>query len=236
MTTVSEDSRELRRQLAYACRILAAHGQNDTIYGHVTYRQPGADTFWMKPAAMGLDEMTAETVIRLDLDGQVVEGDLPRHLEFPIHSEIFRARSEVTCVVHTHPIHAIAFAATNQPLRAVSHEGAQFTPPDVPRFTQTSDLIVTRELGEAVAKTLGGSLACYLRNHGIVVAATTIAEAVIAAINLERASQIQLLASLSGQSFSSTPAEELLEKRRKIFSPQALRNVWNYYCRAVGSL
>ena len=62
MTTVSEDSRELRRQLAYACRILAAHGQNDTVYGHVTYRQPGADTFWMKPAAMGLDEMTAETV------------------------------------------------------------------------------------------------------------------------------------------------------------------------------
>ena len=94
----------------------------------------------------------------------------------------------MTCVVHTHPIHAIAFAATNQPLRAVSHEGAQFTPPDVPRFTQTSDLIVTRELGEAVAKILGGSLPCYLRNHGIVVAATTIAEAVIAAINLERAS------------------------------------------------
>lgn len=100
MAAFSEETQDLRRKLAYACRILAAHGQNDTIYGHVTYRQPGADTFWMKPAAMGLDEMTVETVIRLDLDGQVVEGDLPRHVEFPIHSEIFRARPAVTCVIH----------------------------------------------------------------------------------------------------------------------------------------
>ena len=100
MAAFSEESWDLRRKLAYACRILAAHGQNDTIYGHVTYRQPGADTFWMKPAAMGLDEMTPETVIRLDLDGQVVEGSLSRHVEFPIHSEIFRARPAVTCAIH----------------------------------------------------------------------------------------------------------------------------------------
>jgi ribulose-5-phosphate 4-epimerase/fuculose-1-phosphate aldolase len=236
MTAFSEDSRDLRRKLAYACRILAAHGQNDTVYGHVTHRQPGAETFWMKPAAMGLDEMTAETAIRLDLDGQVVEGDLPRHVEFPIHSEIFRARPAVTCVIHTHPIYSIAFAATDQPLRAVSHEGAQFTPPDVPRFTQTADLIVTRGLGQAVAATLGKALACYLRNHGIVVAAATVEEAMVAAINLERASHVQLLASLSGRSFSWPPDEELLAKRSKAYSPQNLRNVWNYYCRTVGPL
>ncbi len=236
MPAFSKESWDLRRKLAYACRILAAHGQNDTIYGHVTYRQPGADTFWMKPAAMGLDEMTSETVIRLDLDGQVVEGDLPRHVEFPIHSEIFRARPAVTCVIHTHPLYSIAFAATDQPLRAVSHEGAQFTPPDVPRFIQTADLIVTRALGEAVAVTLGDSLTCYLRNHGIVVAATTIEEAVVAASNLERASQVQLLASLSGQPFSSPSDEELLVKRSKIYSAQNLQNVWNYYCRTLGPL
>lgn len=90
----------------------------------------------------------------------------------------------MTCVIHTHSLYSIAFAATDQSLRAVSHEGTQFTPPDVPRFTQTSDLIVTRELGAAVAATLGNSLACYLKNHGIVVAATTIEEAIVAAINI----------------------------------------------------
>jgi L-ribulose-5-phosphate 4-epimerase len=139
MSVFSAESLYLRRELAYARRILAANGQNDTVYGHVTYREAGTQTFWMKPAALGLDEITPETLIRIDLEGRVVEGELPRHQEWPIHAEIFRARPDITCVVHTHPIYSIAFAATGEPLHAVSHEGAQFTPPDVPRFTQTSD-------------------------------------------------------------------------------------------------
>jgi ribulose-5-phosphate 4-epimerase/fuculose-1-phosphate aldolase len=103
MSVFSEESLQLRRELAYACRILAANGQNDTIYGHVTYREAGAKTFWMKPAALGLDEITPETLIRVDLEGNIVEGELPRHLERPIHAELFRARPDITCVVHTHP-------------------------------------------------------------------------------------------------------------------------------------
>jgi len=235
MVAFSSENLELRRKLAYACRILAAHGQNDAIYGHVTHRHPGADTYWMKPAAMGLDEMTPDTVIRMDLDGNVLEGELPRHREYPIHTEIFRVRPEVACVIHTHPIYSIAFAATEQPLRAISHEGTQFTPPGVPRFTQTSNLIVTRALGEAVAATLGESLACYLINHGIVVAAQTIEEAVIAAINLERASHVQLLASAASSTFTWTNDEESLAKRL-IYNREAIKNTWNYYCRSIGLL
>jgi L-fuculose-phosphate aldolase len=190
----------------------------------------------MKPSAIGLDEVTPDTLIRVDLDGNVVEGELPRHVEFPIHAEIFRARPDITCVVHTHPIYSIAFAATGQPLHAVSHEGAQFTPPDVPRFTRTSDLITTRELGEEVAITLGECPACYLINHGIVVAGNTIEKAVVAAINLERASQVQLLAFAPGQSFSWSSDEDIAGKREKIFRDDRLRNVWNYYCRGIGPL
>jgi L-ribulose-5-phosphate 4-epimerase len=236
MSAFSEESLQLRRELAYACRILAANGQKDTVYGHVTYREASAQTFWMKPAALGLDEITPETLIRVDLEGRVVEGELPRHLEWPIHAEIFRVRPDITCVVHTHPLYSIAFAATGQPLRAVSHEGAQFTPPDVPRFTRTSDLITTRELGEEVARTMSGRLACYLVNHGIVVAGNTIDQAVVAAINLERASQVQLLVAASGQSFRWTSDEEIAGKRKKIFGEGMLRNVWNYYCRRIGPL
>jgi ribulose-5-phosphate 4-epimerase/fuculose-1-phosphate aldolase len=236
MQNFSEESLKPRRELAYACRILAANGQNDTIYGHISYREVGAKSFWMKPAAMGLDEMTPDTLIRLDLDGNVLEGELPCHVEFPIHTEVFRARPDITCVVHSHPIYSIAFAATRQPLRAVSHEGAQFTPPDIPRFTRTSDLITTRKLGEEVTTTLGKSLACYLINHGIVVAANTIEKAVVSAINLERASQVQLLASASRQSFSWTSDEDIIGKREKIFGDDHLRSVWNYCCRRIGPL
>jgi len=232
----SHESLEMRRELAYACRILAANGQNDTVYGHVSYREAGAPTFWMKPAAIGLDEVTPATLIRLDLQGTVVEGERPRHLEFPIHTEIFRARPAVACVVHTHPIYSIAFAACGQPLRPLSHEGAQFSPPDVPRFTDTSDLITSRELGTAVATTMGSSSVCYLINHGIVVAGQTIEQAVVAAINLERASQIQLLACASGQPVRWSSEEDGAGKREKIFSAQMLRTVWDYYCRRLGPI
>jgi len=127
MSMFSQESLAMRRDLAYACRILAANGQNDTVYGHVTYREAEADTFWMKAAAIGLDEVTPETLIRADLDGNVIEGELPRHSEFPIHSEIFRSRPEITSVVHTHPLYSIAFSASGQPLLPISQEGAQFT-------------------------------------------------------------------------------------------------------------
>ena len=236
MATFSKESLELRRELAYACRILAANGQNDTVYGHVTHRRADEDTFWMKPSGMGMDEITPDTLIRMDMEGHVVEGELPRHVEFPIHAEIFRAKPEITCVVHTHPIYSIAFAATGQPLQAVSHEGAQFTPPDVPRFTRTSDLIVTRQLGKEVATTLGDAICCYLVNHGIVVAGDTIEKAVVSAINLERASQVQLLATSTGHSISWTEDADIPGKREKIFTPKSLRNVWNYYCRRIGPL
>ena len=235
MATFSQESLELRRKLAYACRILAAHGQNDAIFGHVTHRQPGAETFWMKPAEMGLDEMTPETAILLNLDGEELAGNLPRHLEYPIHTEIFRVHPKITCVIHTHPPYSIAFAATMQPLRSVSHEGCMFTPPDVPRFTLTSNLITTRELGQAVATTLGESTACYLVNHGIVVAATSIERAVVAALNLERASQIQLLAASAHPQFHWTADQESLAKRN-MYHSAAIQNTWNYYCRRIGPL
>lgn len=235
MAIFAEESLEMRRQLAYACRILAANGQNDAVFGHVSYRKAGENAYWMKPGGFGLEEITPETLILLDLDGQVLVGTHPRHIEYPIHSEVFRARSEITCVVHTHPIYSIAFAATGQPLQALSQEGPWFTPPDVARFTKTSNLIATHELGEAVADTLGQARACYLVNHGIVVAGTSIEEAIHAALCLERASHIQLLASAASAHLHSTPEEESLEKR-EMFSPRALKNLWDYYCRGIGQL
>src|ERR1051326_9108507 len=77
MTTFVVESLELRQKLAYACRILAANGQNDAVYGHVTHRLSSTDTCWMKPATIGLDEMTPDAAICIDLDGNVLAGELP---------------------------------------------------------------------------------------------------------------------------------------------------------------
>ncbi len=88
----------LKRTLADACRILAMAGQGDDVWGHATARVPGTETFWMKPAAIGLEEVSPDDLLLVDIDGKVLRGRRPRHSEVFIHSEIMRARPEVGAV------------------------------------------------------------------------------------------------------------------------------------------
>jgi hypothetical protein len=97
----------------------------------------------------------------------------------------------VNAVVHTHPLHSIAFAATGRPLQALSHEGSHFVPPDVSRFDLTGDLVRTPEVGQALADTLGDRLAVLMPRHGITTVGTDVGQAVAAATHLERACQIR---------------------------------------------
>lgn len=85
----------LKRRLVEACRLLAMAGQGDDVWGHATARVPGTDTFWMKPAGLGLEEIRAEDLQLIDLDGKVLRGPHPRHTEVFIHTEVFRARVDV---------------------------------------------------------------------------------------------------------------------------------------------
>lgn len=222
----------VKEDIVFACHILEAADQGDTVYGHVSARDPGGRGFWMKPAAMGLDEIRPADLILLDLDGNVLAGRRPRHLEYPIHSEIYRVRPDVHAVVHTHPEHATAFSSLRVPLRPVSHEACLFVPPDVPRFSETSDLIVTAALGESVARTLGAGFALLLECHGIVTAGVSVADACLCALLLDKAARVQLLA--GGREQTWTSDEEALRKRERIYAPAAQANVWKYLVRRRG--
>ena len=220
----------LRRRLAEACRMLAAAGQGDDVWGHATARVPGTNTFWMKPAGLGLEEIRPEQLLLVDLDGKVLRGTLPRHSEVFIHAEVFRARPEVNAVVHTHPVPATVFSSLDVPLRPILHEGTNFVPPDVPRFKETSDLIVTPALGRAVARTLSDRPALFLVNHGIVTAGESIEEATVNALLLDKIARAQLLVP-GGVPKVWTSDEEALVKRKRIYNAQSLESRWAYYQR-----
>ncbi len=187
MTTESSGVREL---VATSSRILAATGQGDLIWGHSSARDPEGRGVWLKSAEWGLEEITADRVHLVTPAGEVAAGEGPRHSEYPIHTEIMAARPDVGGVVHTHARHSVALAATGQPLRAVSHAATMFTPPAVPRFTDTADLILTTELGRALAEALGPSAAVFLVNHGIVTVGATLQDATVGA--LRRGSKMQV--------------------------------------------
>lgn len=232
MSTASGES-GLKRDLALACRILAAQGQGDAVFGHVSARLPGWDRFWMKAGGIGLEEVREADLLLVDFDGRVLEGDGPRHSEYPIHAEVMRARPEVLAVVHTHPRHCIALAARGAELRPVCHEGCFFWPPGVPVFGDFADLVRTREQGEQVARCLGGARAVFLLDHGVVVAGTSVPEACYLAIALERAAEIQLLAQPAPDAEFHHTTEEEARVKQQILTPEHLRPVFEYYARTL---
>jgi len=142
---------ELRDDVALGCRILGLEDQGDFVWGHVSARDPAGRGVWMKASTLGFEEIGPDQVILVSWDGEVLEGEGRRHAEYPIHTEVMRGRPDVHGVVHTHAPWAVAFAATEHPLRPVSHEATLFVPPDVARFTETGDLILTAELGASLA-------------------------------------------------------------------------------------
>jgi len=221
--------KELKETLAYSCNILANEGHWDQILGHVSVRIPKQDRILMKPHSFGLEEIRPQHIIVCNLDGKKIEGKYERHSEIFIHTEIFKARPDVNCVVHTHPPYAIAFGSLRQPLRPVSHEGSVFCE-GLPLFDYTTALIRTPELGREVAKTLGSCRGVLMKNHGSTVVGDSIEVATLYAVFLEKAARIQLLATASGEP-SWTSDEEAKVKFEQIYTPHRLGSMWDYFIR-----
>ena len=221
---------ELREQVALGCRILALEDQGDFVWGHVSARDRDGRGVWMKASTFGLEEIGPEHVILVSWDGDVLSGDHRRHIEYPIHTELMRARDDVGCVVHTHAPWAVAFASTEQPLRPVSHEATLFVPPEIARFTQTGDLIMTQDLGRAVAAAVAGRNAAFMVNHGIVTCGGDVVSGVMAAVLLERACRTQIRAIAGGGPKTWSSDEEALAKREHVYSFQ---QAWDYFARRL---
>jgi L-fuculose-phosphate aldolase len=222
------DDAQARHLVVLAGRVLDRLGQADLAWGHCSVRDPSGRGVWIKPGGLGFDEVCAADVILLGWDGEILDGAGPRHVEYPIHVEIMRARPDVGGVVHTHPIHAIAFAATGWPLRPLSHEGSQFSPPDVPRFDATTDVVNTPDRGALLVEALGDQSAVLMPGHGITTVGRDLPSAVGAAAHLERACQIQLLA---GRDARATSDEEALAKRAR--ANRRFLAAWTYLARSA---
>ena len=211
---------EAKKRLIDAGIALEAQGLGDFTRGHVSLRVPGdPGHFIMKPHSFGMDEMTMENIVTCNLDGEKVSGGGPRHSEVYIHSEIFKLRPDVMSVIHAHPTHALALSATGRKLRALSQGGAVFAD-GIGEYTDTIDLIRSKEMGAGVAKSLGPHKATFLRNHGVAVVGRSVDEAVILTMMLENACQIQLIAEATGPCTEFFSHADIMRLHEKISRPE----------------
>jgi L-ribulose-5-phosphate 4-epimerase len=193
----AQDTRSPAGDIVTGCRVLGSADHGDPVWGHVSERDPGGRGVWLKAGGRGFDEVAEDDVILIDFAGSTLAGSLSPPFEYPLHTEILRARADVGSVVHCHPPCAIALAASGQPLHAFSNSAGMFAA-GVPRFERAVGLISTAELGVAVAECLGSSRALFLVGHGIVTVGSSVATAVMNAVLLERACRLQILALAAG--------------------------------------
>ncbi len=225
--------RDIKRQLIVAGHVLVAQGQDDFTRGHISFRLPDdPGLFFMKAHSIGLDEITPQNILTIDLDGEVVAGTARRHSEVFIHSEILKARADVNCVIHTHPTYSIALSSTGRPLKCYSQPGALFYEA-LGTYTDTINLIRTPAMGEGVARALGKGRAVLLKNHGVVVTGASIAEAVIGVIMLENGAMVQLLAEAAGEVAPEFPREDIEKLKHDISRPDQFQVNFDYLARRV---
>ena len=222
----------LPEKLALACRILAMQGHNDMIYGHVSARTERADQYWIKGSGIGLEEATADDMVLIDFEGNTLAGKRKRHNEFPIHSEVYRTNPEIQCVIHTHPTYSTIIASSDESILPITNLSCAFYPPAIDKFEESSDLIVSAAQGIAVAKLLGEHKIVLLRNHGIVVAGPNVEETCIRGVLLEHSAKTQVKAASMGPFTWATDTDALL-KRKRIYRPDAMINLWEYYLRML---
>lgn len=232
---VSEIYEKTVNQLIYAGRILDMAGMGDFTRGHVSVRDPDTvDQFLMKPHRRGLEEITPDTVVTCDREGERLSGG-PRHSEVYIHSEIYKARPDVACVIHTHPVQSVAFSATGAELLPISQSAVPFKD-GLPYYTQSLDLIRSAQAGAGVAEALGDKRAVLMRAHGVAVVGGSIAEAVMLALTLEEACRIQLLAQAAGPVTAFFPEDDVNRLAEKLNKRVQFDLNFDYLCRRVDRL
>ena len=228
---------DLRRRLAVANRILAREGVVDA-FGHVSIRHPAAPDRYLLSRSMAPALVQPDDIMEFTLDSVPCGGDRrPAFLERFIHGEIYRARSDVGAVVHSHSPTVIPFGLVKTPMRAMFHNAA-FIAEGVPifdiaqKFGATDMLVGTIDKGVALAGAMGRAPVVMMRAHGAVAVGPDLQTAVFRAVYTEVNARIQhQTLALGGEIAALTPEEGALADAVNM---KAAGRAWELWTKRVG--
>ncbi len=196
---VSAEEWRCRVDLAACYRLAAHYGWTDLIYTHISARIPGPDDhFLLNPFGLMFEEITASSLIKLDLDGEIVM-DTPYPVNaagFTIHSAVHDSRPEMTCVMHTHTVSGMAVSAQKEGLLPLAQTSLLFY--DALSYHDYQGIAFDLGERESLIADLGSNKAMILRNHGLLTCGESIAEAFLTMHALEKSCALQLAAQSGG--------------------------------------
>lgn len=198
--SLAEERLHRKQRLTAAFRIFGQWGLGEGAAGHITVRDPEhPETFWLNPFGVHFSRVKVSNLIRVDHDGNVVEGDYPvNRAAFAIHSRIHKARPDVVAAAHTHGVFGRAFSALGRPLAMINQDVCAFYNDHV-LYDDYGGVVLELDEGVRIAESLGPRKAAILRNHGLLTVGGSVDEAAWWYLSMERNCQTQLLAEAAAQ-------------------------------------
>lgn len=191
---MSDEINAVRRNVAALHEELTRNDLVSWTMGNISERVPGTELIVIKPSGVAYEDLAPESMVVVDLDANVVEGELSPSSDTATHAYVYRSIEWVGGVVHTHSPYATAWAARGEPIPCVLTAIADEFGGDIPigPFAR----IGGEEIGEGIVATLGDSRsrAVLMRSHGVFTIGHDAREAVKAAVMCEDAARTVLLA------------------------------------------
>ncbi len=222
---VSKEEWETRVNLAACYRLMHEFGMTEMIANHISARVPGTqDEFLINPFGMLYEEMTASSMIKIDIDGNILFNATDYGINqagYVIHSAVHSARHDVDCVIHTHTLAGMAVSAMKTGLLPLAQTSMRFG--EVAYHDYEGPALNLDERARLIAD-LGEREAMILRNHGLLTVGPSIPESFNNMFRLERACQLQVT-TLSCNAEISLPPAEVVKETHDGFKP-GVRRRW----------
>ncbi|QGZ63615.1 class II aldolase/adducin family protein [Paraburkholderia acidisoli] len=227
---------QTRVDLAAAYRLVAMFGWDDLIFTHLTAKIPGTEHFLINPYGVMFDEVTASSLVKVNLQGEKVMESAYDIIPagFLIHSTVHAARPDATYVMHVHSINGVAVSAKQEGLLPISQQ-ALFVMGSL-GYHDYEGIALKDAERETLTRDLGNHQYLMLRNHGLLTTGRSAADAFLAMHKFESACMIQVRAQSGGSEMVRIPdaildnaPEQIAAGRRgrgpEIVWPSLLRRV-----------
>lgn len=191
-TNISDDEWQVRCDLAACYRLFVKFGWTDLIFTHLSARVPGTtDQYLINPFGLLFDEITASNLIKVDFDGNVVEGEFPfNQAGHAIHTAVLSARPEINVALHSHTRAGAAVSGMGEGLLPLSQHAMEVI--GLTCYHPYSYSVDSVEECRRLSHDLGDKWLMIMHNHGLLAAGRTVAEAFYYLYILEAACKIQV--------------------------------------------
>jgi ribulose-5-phosphate 4-epimerase/fuculose-1-phosphate aldolase len=202
---------DIKRDLAYAYRILSYLKLDDHTYTHLSARSCDGDSFFIYPFGSLFHEIEKDSLMKVSLDGEVIEGEEHQYNRtgYIIHGMIYQSRKDIDFIFHIHTPEITAVSSIEEGLMPLSQWALHFY--DRISYHDYNSLALDHLEGKAMISNLGDNYVMLLRNHGSITTGRTVQEAMFYTYHLQQACKTQLYI-LSMNSKIKVPSKEVCKK------------------------